>query len=557
MDQTPQGSQPPEDKRLAEAGQAGRFRLLRYFTITTLVAFVAVGSALAVLQYLEGEFFEQVQHDQQRFFAQAQAELARQNEEAARANLLAIHEAGHVMLTRVVANMLWASNFAPFTAGAQQLPVEHCRAMPKGASDSAAGQARKACFAEVGQRIRALPAFKSLDAKAYATMRGTRVFKIKVWDLRGITVYSSEHLQIGEDGAENRGWRAAVTGHPASELTHRDRFSAFEGVVENRDLISTYVPVLDRDHGAIVGVVELYSDVTPLLEQMRAASRKFGEISAANEAQIRETAHANREKVDEGSARFLLIVGGLLALLYAASLLIVRIGQRIIDRQSLAQERAARREQLWHREKMAALAAMAANVSHEIGNPLAVIAGVAQQLPDTPTGSDTSELQPTRTILEQTDRIALMMRQLCEFASARSDVPEWVDINAMLKAVCDFFTFDQRFHGIRIDFRPGEQLPARELVPDHLNEVMMNLLQGCAECLAQQGLPLHILVATAVRADAIVVRIDCSAALATQATQPFFEARLEPARHRALQMGGRLSLIDGAVEIVLPAAASQ
>lgn len=528
---------------------------MRYFTMTTLVAFAAVGLALYVLQRMEETFFEQVQREQGTFFAQAQAELARQHADAARSSLLVEHEAGHVNLTRLVANMLWDTDFAPFVAGAQRVSIDHCRVTPAASDGSAtsSSNARRACFAEVGRKIMALPDFKGLDAKAYEAMRDSTVFKIKVFDLRGITVYSSEHGQIGEDGVDNLGWEIAAGGRPASELTHRDRFSAFERVVENRDLISTYVPVRAAGRDEVIGVFEIYSDVTPLLDQIKAASRKFLEISAANEASVERTARLNQEKVNSSSDRFLAIVGGLLALLYAASLLIVRNGQRIIDKQTLAQQQSALREQLWHREKMAALATMAANVSHEVGNPLAIISGVAQELAQRePKGE--SVAGPSNLILEQTSRIAGMMRQISDFATARSEVPEWVDVNSMVKAVCDFLGFDRRFRGTSIEFLPGDRLPARLVVPDHLNEVMMNLLQACVQGPepTQCG---TIRVETEARGDTVQIRVGCDATTAgspVTIARASSDARFESVRRRVAEMGGQLTLTATTVEITLP-----
>ena len=522
--------------------RAGGFRLLRYFTITTLVAFVAVALALYFLQRMEEEFFARVQHEQGAFLAQAQAQLARQNDAAARSSLLAVHEASHVNLTRVVANMLWEKEFAPFVAATQRLPIDACRATPAG---GAPDNPRRACFAALGRQIMALPGFAALDGAAYAAMRSSSVFKIKVFDLRGITVYSSEHAQIGEDAIDNQGWRSAVGGQPASELTHRDKFSAFERVVENRDLISTYVPLRAAGRDELVGVFEIYADVTPFLDQIKAASKRFADITAANEATVAQVARANADKVNASSDRFLVIVGGLLALLYAVSLLIVRNGQRIIDKQALASEQSAQREQLWHREKMAALATMAANVSHEVGNPLAVISAVAEGLAEQEAqgavAAGTSKL-----LLEQTTRIARMTRQVADFATARSEGPEWVDVNAMVKAVCDFLAFDRRFRGTPIEFQPGAALPARELVPDHLNEVLMSLLQACVE----GGPCTGIRVETASRGDSLVIALDCKAS--PSPALPLPEVRLESVRRRVAQMGGTLLLTATGVEIDLP-----
>jgi len=107
----------------------------------------------------------------------------------------------------------------------------------------------------------------ALHAAISQYMREGPVVKIKLYDANGRTVYSSEAKQIGEDKQGNPGFRAASAGRVASELTHRDTFSAFEGVIEDRDVLSTYVPLRLAASGPRA-VFEVYSDVTPFIQRI-------------------------------------------------------------------------------------------------------------------------------------------------------------------------------------------------------------------------------------------------------------------------------------------------
>ena len=99
--------------------------------------------------------------------------------------------------------------------------------------------------------------------------RGLGVVKVKVYDLKGLTVFSSDGKQTGEDGSANPGFRNALAGVAASEITHRDRVDAWEGTRADRDIISTYVPVRVSDDAPIEAVLEVYSDVTDLVARMQ------------------------------------------------------------------------------------------------------------------------------------------------------------------------------------------------------------------------------------------------------------------------------------------------
>lgn len=529
------------------------FRLVRYFSAASFVAFLAVAAVLYVLERRENEYFRQVQQSQRSFIAQVQESFARQQEAAARRDLLLVHEAGHVNLTRLLANAMWDTHVAPLVARAQRISTEHCHALS--AADppkdlALPSSATLDCFAAIGKTIAALPESAALDAKVGATIRSSTVFKVKVFDLRGITVYSSERSQVGEDKYNNQGWRMAAGGHPASEMTHRDRFSAFEGVVENRDLISTYVPVTHPGSEKVVGVFEIYSDVTPFLSQIKTTFANIAERSAANQADLDRIAADNQGKVEAASQMLIATVGVLLLFLYLALLLIVRNAQRILDTQAWAQERFIQREERWHREKMSALAAMAATVAHEIGNPLAVITGLTEAA-----AADAMQETNSAMILEQVRRISAKTRQIADFAATHSETIEPVDVNLMVKAVCDFLAFDRSFRTTTIEFKGGTGLPARMVVPDHLTEVLMNLLQAYVEQDTPDRPARHrILVETLQQGENVIIRItDDAVAAGSLLGSAGSDPRMASTLRRVITMGGKLAAIAKSLEIALPA----
>ena len=445
-----------------------RFRLLRYFTIAALICFSFVGIALYVMEQRELEFFEGVQREQTRLFSEVQAELSNETAQAARRSLIKAQEAANVNLTVLFANSLWDGQIAPYLERARAVPLDRCRALEVGDAEAA-----KACQGEVGAQLKSLPGFAELDRRAIAMMRSGTVFKIKVFDTRGLTIYSTDHGQVGEDKRGNAGWRAAAAGLAASELTHRDHFSSFEGVVENRDLISSYIPIRRGSSSEVVGVFEIYSDVTPMLEQFRDSAAQLSRLFAANQGRVEQMAKRDVAIVAENSGDLLRLIGALLILLFVTLLYFVRRGQLIIDAQRNAQERHVAQEHLWHREKMTAMAALAANVSHDTGNALTVIAAASQQLADKLDG-DEEAAEAADSIQAQSRRIFSMTRQISAFATV-SDMTEYTSVNPVIEAVCYFFSFDRRFR-TPIEFVPGEQLPWCDLVPDYLKEVLMNLL---------------------------------------------------------------------------------
>lgn len=108
--------------------------------------------------------------------------------------------------------------------------------------------------------VRANPGIEEIDQIVRRFSRTTDVLKVKIYRLDGMTVYSSERAQIGEDKSGNQGFQTAARGQTVSELTTRGRFGGFDGELYDRDLVASYVPL--RQQGRIEAVLEIYSDRT-------------------------------------------------------------------------------------------------------------------------------------------------------------------------------------------------------------------------------------------------------------------------------------------------------
>jgi diguanylate cyclase (GGDEF)-like protein len=183
------------------------FKLLRYFSLTSFVSVVIVAAILGLLY-----------------------------REIAIHSLVTMGESNNQAVTRILANSVWPK-LMTYLATADTLPNE---------------------------RLQEHPEREMLAEMLTAHLRGLSVAKVKVYDMGGRTVFSTDRKQIGEDKSGNAGFRGARTGIVTSELTHRDEFSGFEGVIENADLLSTYIPVR-RSDTTIGAVFEVYDDVTPFL----------------------------------------------------------------------------------------------------------------------------------------------------------------------------------------------------------------------------------------------------------------------------------------------------
>ncbi len=153
-----------------------------------------------------------------------------------------VAESHNAHFTRTVANQLW-NDAAPLLAQAAALGPA---ALP--------GDAR----------------FRALDRAVRDALGGTAVVKLKIYDLDGFTAYSTDPADLGRSHAEDPSFRTARAGGTAVQHDFRARLLGIDGPVEDRWILSSYLPGRPGPGaGEVAGVLEVYTDITAIHDELR------------------------------------------------------------------------------------------------------------------------------------------------------------------------------------------------------------------------------------------------------------------------------------------------
>ena len=481
-----------------------RFRLLRNFSIISLSGFALTIGLLSVV------YRQQAVQD-----------------------LITATEESNVALTQLFSNTLW-SKYGPFLSSTQSLSAE---------------------------ALVADPTIRQLNEDVVTQLEGLSVLKVKVYDLQGRTVFSTDPSQIGEDKSQSSGLVAAQMGQVISQLGHRETFNALQSTLQNRDLLSSYIPIrVGGRAGEIVGVFEVYTDVTPLLLRIQKAQR------------------------DSILSNFLI-----LATLYGILHLFVRRADDLIKQQyQEVQESEGRyrrqsnnlksvlvalkktQSQMLHSEKMSSLGQMVAGLAHEINNPVNFIHGnltyidtytqnllafltlyeahypgphkeIQAQAEDLDLDFIKEDLGKTLSSMKVgTERIREIVLSLRNFSRMDESESKAVDIHEGIESTLMILKHRIKSTPRRPEIkivRDFEQLPLVDCYAGQLNQVFMNILSNGIDALEAEtpdNLLLQkspqITLRTETRSDSVVISIadngiGIPAAVKNRIFDPFFTTK--------------------------------
>jgi signal transduction histidine kinase len=162
------------------------------------------------------------------------------------------------------------------------------------------------------------------------------------------------------------------------------------------------------------------------------------------------------------------------------------------------------RQKYFHQEKMAAIGTMAAGVAHEIGNPIAAIAGVAQEMSECRGACRAAQglseqwggCRPDL-ILAQAQRLAGIAREISDVAAPQVSETQLLDLNEHLRGTVKLVRYDKRWRTVELRLDLDPQLPAIQAIPDQLTQLIMNLLINALDAMENvRNRPSVIIVST-------------------------------------------------------------
>jgi class 3 adenylate cyclase len=104
-----------------------------------------------------------------------------------------------------------------------------------------------------------------------AMLAGYPIYRIKVWNTASQIIWSDDPSVIGQVHAENEELEEALEGNVESEIADLSKIENAGGV-EGR-LLELYVPILPRNSFEVIGVFEVYEDISDMYDTVGSAQR--------------------------------------------------------------------------------------------------------------------------------------------------------------------------------------------------------------------------------------------------------------------------------------------
>lgn len=159
------------------------------------------------------------------------------------------------------------------------------------------------------------------------------------------------------------------------------------------------------------------------------------------------------------------------------------------------------RNEIDRMDRLSLVGQMAASVTHEIRNPMAVIRGFVQLVQEK---SSSIQHEYYRIIIGELDRANEIISDFLALAQQREVKKELQHINSIIEELAPLLIADANLRGQRIEFLLEEHLPQLLLNEHEIKQLLLNIVRNAMEAMDANG---YLQISTSYNCDVIVLSV--------------------------------------------------
>ena len=320
-----------------------------------------------------------------------------------------------------------------------------------------------------------------LTALTPSLFKGLNIFKFNLFELEGKAVWSTDPAIFGITKRESPMFQEALAGAVASKLAKGHEVVGLDGVRRRIDLVETYLPLSGSRPGQIIGVMEVYRDV-----------------SADFAIQADDTRRTVLRTTTGYMAGLFLVF---LAFIAVANMAINRSRQR---EASLAEAKLAERTRAGEELQRARDEAVAATraksdflsrMSHEIRTPLNAIIGMADLLSESQSSKEQQKY--VRVLTRAGDGLVTVVDDILDLPKVEARQLNFekisFDLGELVEDTASFLAIRAHEKGLELNSHVTSDVPTALIGdPGRLRQVLINLIGNAIKFTAQGEVVVHV-----------------------------------------------------------------